>query len=91
MAIGSVFEGLKYLHSKNIIHGDIKPENIRLKRKYDIKTITIIDYGFEDKFHYKETKLREKDIFLYFWPDNLQKTVSFKNDIYNTGVMLFLL
>ena len=33
----------------------------------------------------------EKDIFLYFWPDNLQKTVSFKNDIYNTGVMLFLL
>jgi len=74
-----------------MIHGNIKPENIKLKCKNDLMTIKIIDFGFEDKFFYKETKPREKDLPSYYWPDKLQKTISLKNDIFNTGVMLFLL
>jgi serine/threonine protein kinase len=31
------------LHSRNIYHGDIKPENIILEKANDVK---IVDYGF---------------------------------------------
>ena len=38
-----IVEGIVYLHSKNIIHRDIKLENLLLD---EIKTLKIIDFGF---------------------------------------------
>lgn len=38
-----ILEGLKHMHSKNIIHLDIKPENIMLDRCGE--NIKIIDFG----------------------------------------------
>ncbi|KAI9841456.1 MAG: hypothetical protein M1837_000674 [Sclerophora amabilis] len=38
-----LFEGIKYLHERNIVHRDIKPENILLVDKY--LTIKIADFG----------------------------------------------
>jgi translation initiation factor 2-alpha kinase 4 len=40
--IKGLFEGLKYLSSKNIIHRDLKPANIFLKGD----TVIIADFGF---------------------------------------------
>lgn len=40
-------EGLQKLHSKGVIHGDIRLENIMLKRKYDGSTcVWWIDFGW---------------------------------------------
>jgi len=32
-----IIYGLEYLHSKNIAHGDIKPENIYFDQEFNIK------------------------------------------------------
>jgi serine/threonine protein kinase len=41
----SILEGLVYLHRKKICHRNLKPENILLKKKQDMSTGVIADFG----------------------------------------------
>jgi maternal embryonic leucine zipper kinase len=43
MYFGQIIDAIKYMHSKNIFHRDLKLENILLDYKKDIK---IIDFGY---------------------------------------------
>lgn len=40
-----LFSGLRYLHSKSIIHCDIKPENILFEEVDEKFFIKLIDFG----------------------------------------------
>ena len=40
-----ILEGLKEMHSKNIMHRDLKPENILFRHK-DTYDCVIADYGW---------------------------------------------
>ena len=42
-----IISKFKFIHSKNIVHGDIKPANIMVKGT-DFKDIRIIDFGFSN-------------------------------------------
>ncbi len=69
-------EALDFCHSKNIIHGNIRPSNILQAAKNHIK---ITDAGFLD--HSVDDK---KD---WYQPANEQKSAL--SDIYSVGVVLF--
>jgi serine/threonine protein kinase len=45
--VRGILEGLREMHSKNIMHRDLKPENI-LMRKKDSYDCVIADYGLAE-------------------------------------------
>lgn len=45
--IKGILEGLREMHSKNIMHRDLKPENILLRSEKDYDCV-IADYGLAE-------------------------------------------
>ncbi|XP_067871381.1 death-associated protein kinase 2 isoform X3 [Heterodontus francisci] len=58
--IKQILDGVNYLHSKNIAHFDLKPENIMLLDKIPIPHIKLIDFGLAHKI---EDGVEFKNIF----------------------------
>ncbi|CAD8074548.1 unnamed protein product [Paramecium sonneborni] len=83
-----IFQGLKYIHSLNIMHRDIKLENILVK---DSSTILIADFGLAakkiPKFEYKKYGTPG-----YIAPEVLNlKVYNEKIDIFSAGVVAYIL
>lgn len=88
-----IAKGLKYMHDKNIVHADIKPNNIMLSKNGIIK---ILDFGFAcientkkcaNTFHWiysPPERIINKNKLPYDNIDDFKKT-----DIYSFGLVLF--
>ena len=90
-----ILNGLYYLHESKIIHMDIKPQNILIDEKLNIK---ITDFSVS--FSYKNYNQNNKIILplngtnLYMSPEILsQSTIDYEDcnkiDLYSVGVVLF--
>lgn len=76
--------GLDYLHSHNIIHGDIKPDNIMLSDNYNVK---IIDFGHSVITHLHDTPVYGGGTPLYMPPEYFPKNkyITQRSDIWSLG------
>ncbi len=88
---------LIYLHSFNIFHGDIKPENIMLKYPEDLNTIKLIDFGFSQRLQYGEVvttaygTVALSNQYLYLAPEILMGHSDIRADNWALGVVLYLI
>ena len=51
-----MLERLEFIHSKNYIHRDIKPQNFLMGIKEDINMVYLIDFGLSKKYRSKKGK-----------------------------------
>lgn len=79
-----------YLHSQNIIHRDLKLENMLLETPQD-NNIKIIDFGAST--YYKPGKLESLRVGTvnYIAPEVLKKKYNEKCDIWSCGVIMYIL
>ncbi len=83
---------LKYAHDRGVIHRDIKPGNILLSRRGDVK---LVDFGIAHIDDENEADLTREGTILgtpsYMAPEQFQDTrsVDKRADIYSLGVMLY--
>ncbi|MBR4365713.1 MAG: serine/threonine protein kinase, partial [Bacteroidaceae bacterium] len=84
--MGELIEGVKYLHQNDVVHRDLKPQNIMVTRNgHNVK---IIDFGLADTDAYAVLK-QPGGTERYMSPE--QKAggnPDMRNDIYSIGVIL---
>ena len=94
----NILEGLKYLHSKNIMHRDIKPENI-LFRTANIKEpnqIVIADFGLATSNDVKEYLFPKCGTPGFVAPEiyshnNPKEHYDLKCDLFSVGVTMYFM
>lgn len=78
-----ILRALEYIHSRNIVYKDIKPDNIMILD--DI--VKLMDFGISGFIGKKENKI--KGTFSYISPDALFNDINFSMDIFSLGIVLF--
>ncbi len=81
-----ILSGLDFLYKKNILHRDIKPQNILIHKNQ----IKISDFGFAKSFEKNELITTFCGSPLYMAPEIIKdKIYSNKSDIWSLGVVLY--
>lgn len=87
--IYQVAEALRYIHSRSIIHGDIKSENILLTRTPDRRRVVkLLDFGLARARDVAETAVSIEGTPEYLAPERIRgQPASQASDIYALGIL----
>jgi len=90
VALGAA-QGLQYLHRNQVIHRDVKPENLMLDKQDRVK---VVDFGLScyvgEKQHTERTA--ETGTYRYMAPEvMLHHTYSFPADVFSFGLVMWCL
>lgn len=85
-----VLAGLKAIHRENILHRDIKPQNIFITND---KKIKLLDFGLVKMIDYTTLTMTgesPKGTPLYIPPEAIRgEKLNYKSDLYSLGVMIY--
>lgn len=87
--ITHILKALLFLHNKDIVLRDIKPENILFSKKEDYSTLKLIDFGLSSNS--KENQRKSVGSPNYMSPESISGNTTPKSDLWAVGVILFLL
>ncbi len=86
----NVAEGLAFAHSKNVIHKDIKPQNVMITKDGEVK---LMDFGIAETVRTSMSRIQNTSssgTLVYMSPEQLLgKDVGKESDIYSFGAMLY--
>ncbi|CAI2376707.1 unnamed protein product [Moneuplotes crassus] len=85
-----IISGIEYIHKLNVVHRDMKPENLLIDNK---KTIKIVDFGLSNTFKKEELLKTACGSPCYAAPEMIagKKYYGPKSDIWSCGVILYAL
>ena len=86
--------GIEYIHTVNVCHWDLKPENFLFLDKSEDAEIKIIDFGLSKKFDHAEMMGEMKTIVgtpFYVAPEVLNGSYDKQCDVWSIGVILYIL
>lgn len=88
-----VLSAICYCHEHNIVHKDLKPENLLLESKQSNSCIKVIDFGTSSLFEKKnENKMKSKEGTPYYIaPEVLGLKYDEKCDLWSCGVILYIM
>ena len=92
--IRGIILAVKYLHERDIMHRDIKLENVMLDNENDLSSIKLIDFGLSQLFQQaSESQIKHSaGTPIYLPPESLNQQLHSKPvDIWSCGIMLFIL
>ena len=88
-----VLSGLSFIHSRALIHNDIRPSNIMLQELDDGMLMpTIIDLGHISYMVKGRPTFADEDLMPYFRaPETFRSVYTVKSDIFSMGALLYFL
>lgn len=87
--LSQLLTGLAYLHAQNLVHRDVKPDNILVSRAGDIK---LTDYGIASTLKEQIDGGVSAGTLLYMSPEQLRgQQCDARTDLYAVGIMTFQL
>lgn len=92
LIIGGILNGLAFLHDNNIIHRDLKAENILLSREDGVWTPKITDFGLSREVD-QSTNITNSAVgisYAYAAPEQILNQKIYRNvDIWAVGVIIY--
>jgi len=89
--VTQILVALKHLHSKNIVHCDLKPENVLLSSDSDFPQVKLCDFGFSRVIGEKGFRKSVVGTPAYLAPEVLRnKGYNRSLDMWSTGVIIYV-
>ena len=87
-----IFSAIFYIHTKDLIHNDIRPENIYLIKNDDNSlSVKLINFGSSALYQNNELLINCNGITYFTAPEAFDGKLNFKCDLWACGIIMYIL